>query len=152
MLAIPAAIFIFLKFFGDNRFDIEIFYQNGAPATKECEATTGQFYIADSLAVSVDKPQVILFSQTNGDNEIQNIEVRLNDTFKENLFVHKIENGSNNLTTIHCGYRSESVDKIILIDDKRRVRGYYDRDLDEIDRLIVEVKIILENEERDSGK
>jgi hypothetical protein len=45
---------------------------------------------------------------------------------------------------LSCALLLKSPWKVVLIDDQRRIRGYYDpEDRDEMDRLIVELKILL---------
>ncbi|MEQ8926874.1 MAG: hypothetical protein RLO81_13725, partial [Fulvivirga sp.] len=46
-----------------------------------------------------------------------------------------------------CGFISSDQTNLVLVDNKNRIRGYYSRELDEIDRLIVELKIIIENDQ-----
>ena len=158
MLAIPAAIFTFLKFFGDNRFDVEIFYQNGNEGVNDCPMTSGQYYLADSLISYPNRIHIVLFVEGNDSTQVRNIKARLLDTFNDQVSISLIGGADFDMASqvyenidkiITCGFLSKDKDDLILVDSQRRIRGYYKRDLDEIDRLIVETKIIVENEQRD---
>lgn len=161
MLAIPAMIFTFLKFFGDNRFDVEIYYQDGTEGKSGCMSVEGQFYVADSLLESGSKVHVVLFNSDNEDIEESNFKARLLDTFDDEIaiviYVKKQSDGSFTLlenfeNIVSCGFLSDNSEQLVLVDGQRRIRGYYSRELDEIDRLIVETKIVVENEQRDSNR
>ena len=42
-----------------------------------------------------------------------------------------------------CGLMSKNENEFVLIDENRNIRGYYNvEDIDEVDRLVVEVKIL----------
>ena len=166
ILAIPAGIFTFLKFFGDNKFDVEVFYSEGVntPIGK-CDPVNGQFLVPKNMIPSAEKNRVVAFFQ--GDlKSITNISTRLKDTFIDDYQVivysqDTLKNESselfqvkivNDLTkTMNCGFVNTDPNALILVDKDNRIRGYYSRDLDEIDRLIVELKIIIENDQRIGG-
>lgn len=166
ILAIPAWIFTFLKFFGDNKFDVEVFYSEGINTPiGECDQVNGQFFVPDNLLPSIGKNSVVVFDQ--GDlKSVANISARLKDTFIDDYQVivysqDSLKNESselfqvrivNDLTiTMKCGFINKDPNALILVDKNNRIRGYYSRDLDEIDRLIVELKIIIENDQRIGG-
>ncbi|MEQ8926671.1 MAG: hypothetical protein RLO81_12700, partial [Fulvivirga sp.] len=55
ILAIPASIFTFLKYFGSNQFQVEVFYTDGVKSDSTCVNISGQYYVADSLLTTSDK-------------------------------------------------------------------------------------------------
>ncbi len=163
MLCIPVVIFTFLRFFGNNKFDVEVFHSNGkaSPFAEVCQRTEGQHYISQKL---ISTPLITIMSVADGNVNapIDNILNRLNALFGNEinlivlatdslmyhhaevklLTVQQLENA------IKCELILTNTDNFVLIDNERRIRGYYAQDLDEIDRLIVETKILLENANR----
>jgi hypothetical protein len=91
--------------------------------------------------------------------EFKNIAIRLSELFKETISISKISieegnspyyqtmstNVNNYAKYIGCNFILDDLNQLVLLDEKNRIRGYYGRDLDEIDRLIVEAKILLGN-------
>ncbi|QSE97103.1 hypothetical protein [Fulvivirga lutea] len=161
MLAIPAGIFTFLKLFGNNQFQVEVFYEEGLSGVEgSCFQTEGQYYVIDSVLKQTGKLRVVAFVDTNDVLELNNIYNRLNSLFDDNVdLIGFIDSTSTiessifkvtkveNITNIReCHFISDQRNKLVLVDSKNRIRGYYTRDLDEIDRLIVELKIIIEND------
>lgn len=162
-MAVPASIFTFLKFFGDNQFDVEVYYQKGIEEPiGNCEISKNQYVVDESLLESNRNNHVVAFYVQDNFKELSNIAARLNDTFEEEfditvfsqdsisystglLEIKTIENLTN---VVHCGFILEDMTRLVLIDKQNRIRGYYSRDLEEIDRLIVELKIIIENDQR----
>jgi protein SCO1/2 len=161
-LCIPVAIFTFLKIFGNNKFNVEILYQNGVSKEfqDECKIGPSQFYVNTEFIVdSGARLKVVAFTTDSSDVTFNNISKRLNEQFDDKISLHLVSTEFKNfkeyvVTTIStndfehfvkCNFILQNVDNLVLIDGNNRIRGYYERDLDEIDRLIVEMKIVLEN-------
>jgi len=159
-LLIPVVIFLFLKFFGENKFDIPIYYQEGVPhAFNACEFTNGiQYQISDP---SVTGPRAYVFIEDNkGFNQVKNIEQRINQSV-DNLDIKIYTSDSSKmvndkaqflpdnefLSKLRCVFASDTLDQFILVDSKKRIRGYYRFDREEVDRFIVESKILVDNEQ-----
>ncbi|MBL3655429.1 hypothetical protein [Fulvivirga sediminis] len=158
-LAIPVFIFLFLKMFGKNEFDIPLYYQDeGSIST--CDKAKSPFYLSDSLFVEGKGQLAFLFENGISDKtELTNQINRLKDSFKEqmpNFVVYAnapLELEDTEITVvknefmsfIQCGYLTDQSNQYVLVDSQRRIRGYYGTDLDEQDRLIVELKILNEN-------
>ena len=166
VLAIPAAIFIFLRSFGDNRFDVDIFYKDGLKGVPfACVESNDQYKINDSILPLDGSNKIVAFKHQPNNAELNNIALRLNETFNGNARVFcfvqdSIDNQGLNYELIYtddltktseCGFITGNLQKLVLVDKMNRIRGYYSRDLDEIDRLIVELKILFENDQRDAG-
>lgn len=147
-LAIPVAIFLFLKAFGTNSFDIPVFYKQGVPFSfNECEFSNEPFLVGGDWRPS-DKPEIVSFYKPEAklDQELSNITQRLKATFDEKLNVKLLKiDSTGGRNVMHCQYATDTLSQFVLVDTKGQIRGYYNKDLDEIDRLIVEVKILLEN-------
>ncbi|UII24798.1 hypothetical protein LVD15_15925 [Fulvivirga maritima] len=158
-LAIPVVIFLFLKMFGTNKFDIPVYYQDEG-SISACQTAKAPFYLPDSLFVG-DKGQLaFLFEEGMSDEtQLTNQINRLKDSFSgqmPNFVVYanspvKLEGVKTQVMTnsyselLHCGYLAEKSNQYVLVDNQKRIRGYYGTDLDEQDRLIVELKILNEN-------
>lgn len=160
-LLIPVVIFTFLKFFGNNKFDVEVMYESGIPEEFQTECNINSWpYQVPEFVLSRDKGlKVVAFDNNSGELEFKNIAIRLSELFKERLNINLVAKAANNSPYynvqavssenydkyIRCNFILDDLNKLVLLDEKNRIRGYYGRDLDEIDRLIVEVKILLEN-------
>jgi protein SCO1/2 len=150
-LALPGLIFIFLKVFGKNHFDIPVYYKEGiSDSLKECsEEYHGQYALPDSVlstfsykmdvaclfvdASEINNKEVAQLRQSFGDGQLQIIDlegiepIRLNQIKKCVLFMKEPW-------------------KAVLVDKQKRIRGYYAfTNLEETDRLNVEVEILLTN-------
>ncbi|UII32051.1 hypothetical protein LVD17_27590 [Fulvivirga ulvae] len=162
MLAIPLAIFIFLRIFGENRFDIPVYYADGVDkAYTGCTFTEGRFLVPDSLTEG--NTSLFMFFKDDGtynlrelDNQLSRLtELFVADTPKVTIFATDSLPGSELHITylpkesmkmiMTCALVTDVYNQFILVDKEGQVRGYYDTDLDEIDRLVVEIKILLEN-------
>lgn len=149
-LALPGLIFIFLKIFGKNRFDIPVYYKDGiADSLRECSgAHKGQYYLPDSV-LTVFKCKNDVASLFVVDSEINNKEVeKLKQSFKNQLQI--ISLNSLELTRLSrikkCALFLKEPWKAVLVDKQKRIRGYYAfTSLEETDRLNVEVEILLAN-------
>ncbi len=160
-LLIPVLIFTFLKFFGSNKFDVEILYQDGVPEKfmKECNLKPGAYAVSEFVLDKTQGLKIVAFDNEREELEFKNIAIRLSELFKEtvNITLLSAVNSESPYYTVQlvgvkdyekyvrCNFILDDLNKLVLLDEKNRIRGYYDQDLDEIDRLIVEVKILLEN-------
>jgi len=159
-LLIPVVIFLFLKFFGENKFDIPVFYQDGVPHTFEnCEFPEDSQYIIKDSAVNGPKCYVFVTDNT-GLNRVKNIKQRINQSVgKLNIKIFtsdstQIKGDELSILSkeelkrkLNCAFASDTLDQIILVDKRRRIRGYYRFNREEVDRLIVESKILTDNEQ-----
>lgn len=165
MLALPLAIVLFLQKFGENKFSIPVYYEEGvADEVTNCNFEKKTFLVPDSLLNSSEGPYIVLFfKETDNYNAIalNNHVQRLKATFgndtpeiifyaSRNLVQHKDvvvrELSQESLEHImQCGFILKEFNRYVLVDSKNRIRGYYGTALDEVDRLIVEIKILLEN-------
>ncbi len=158
ILLIPIFIFLFLKFFGQNKFDIPVYYSEGVTSPFPfCENYSGQ-YSVEGLAKE-NLPGVFMFFEESEEfifPQLNNIQNRLTESVGEVGYtiyvrdtslseVHALDSAIFN-QKIHCQFISDTLNQYILVDSKSRIRGYYNPEREEIDRLIVELKILLENE------
>jgi len=149
-LALPGLIFIFLKIFGKNHFDIPLYYKDGvADSLKECSgAHQGQYVIPDTVLTifSYRKDEASLFVDPS---EINNKELKqLKQSFKNQLQIISLDGIElSRLNRIKkCNLFLKEPWKAVLVDKQKRIRGYYAfTSLEEADRLNVEVEILLTN-------
>lgn len=164
-LAVPLAIVLFLQMFGENKFSIPVYYEEGvADEVTNCNFEKRSFLVPDSLLTSTKGPSIVLFfKETDSYNAIalNNHVQRLKATFgketpemvfyasrklvqHKDVVVRKLPQESLE-HIMQCGFILKEFNRYILVDRKNRIRGYYGTALDEVDRLIVEIKILLEN-------
>ena len=158
ILLIPICIFLFLKFFGENRFDIPVYYESGVSSEfPYCEQSKGQYHVNGLSEENL--PGVYLFFKKEAGFDlfdVTNIKNRLRETVGEIGYTVYSRDSTAEKTEVldslsfvqklQCGFISDTLNQYILVDSKSRIRGYYETERDEIDRLIVELKILLENE------
>ena len=149
-LLLPVAIFIFLKLFGKNEFDVPVMHQEGkigAPANCDFVYTT-PYQVPDSVIVNLrlkraDSLYVLYF-----DPSLSTPMNRISVEFKwapVTVVAPSAFAGGTDITKLKaCVLLMQPPASVTLLDHKNRIRGYYDgSDRDEVDRLIVEMKIIL---------
>jgi len=149
-LALPGLIFIFLKIFGKNHFDIPVYYKNGiTDSLKECSgARRGQYYLPDSVLATL-KCRSDITTLFVSDLEISNKEVeKLKQSFSSQLQIISLEGlDPERMNRIKkCTLFLKEPWSAVLVDKQKRIRGYYAfKSLEETDRLNVEVDILLAN-------
>lgn len=193
MLALPVLLWLFLKLFGQNQFDIPLYYPHGLDSLANCNNTTAphqvsQLSLENLQGASVDenalsgKVNIIYFLPDNcADTCLLVLEelAKLQKVFEAQPSVQLLTIGSHHdqitLQSLSQRYRAQPkkwqflmsgmptikrcqfalplknisiAETLILIDSKRRIRGYYvGTEPDEVDRLTVEIKILLSNME-----
>ena len=139
-LALPVLIFLFLKFFGKNEFDVPVFHADNSAWPEECPPPANYPYIpmVEGLMASAEgKPIVILLSNLEPEAR-QRLPVEM-DTLAMPL-VHLP------YTPNPCLFGAPSGTAAVMLDGNRVVRGIFaELDRDETDRLIMESKILLKD-------
>ena len=184
-LLLPVGIYLFLRFFGQNQFEIPVYYSHGIPEDSAICAKINQSH-------SVDASELLTLNKTSEDilkgkisviaflpefqyelTEWINTLNRISGVFDEQMDFQVImiekkdtENNANrriNIKSIKSDpekikkfaicqlilinfneLKKDSYKDIVLIAGLQRIRGYYKiNDFDEMDRLILEVKILL---------
>ena len=149
-LIMPVTVFVFLKLFGRNEFRVPVRYEAGnIAAPPNCDYTyTAPYRVADSVFTTLglnDNDSLYVFyfdpSIASGMN-------RISVEFKGDLVqMLSSESVAATIDPNHlreCILLTKADSSVVLVDHLHRVRGYYvGNDRDEIDRLAVEMKIIL---------
>ncbi len=148
-LVFPVILFIFLKMFGRNHFDIPVYHEKQLSPRAGCDYQYPiPYQIADSLYISFGwKPQHIMlvsFSPMADESRL-----RVNEKFKPNVLqiVNAEEDRYKNLKANlkQCIFLVPDEFNTVLVDDKKRIRGYFQlNNREETDRLIVELAILLQ--------
>ena len=145
-LILPVLVFLFLKFFGRNKFEIPVYYQDTIEIPRDCLVNfQAPYSVSDStliaLGVDLHRACLILFKNMTGENDI-----RLREEVQQNKL--QVVNLSEVLSKekeskMRCIFLLPDKFNSVLLDEQRRIRGYYQVDSrDETDRLLVELKIL----------
>ena len=154
-LILPVIVFIFLKFFGKNKFDIPLYYKNGVDSLAHvCEIGTSKPYqLSDSAlrAINWKGTNPILITVNPSPGEIENFR----HVYEE---IDQVKVSSIYLSEGEMGMSKENIDqwvtcicllkkprKTVLVDNQKHIRGYYNLpSREETDRLIVELQVLLQ--------
>jgi hypothetical protein len=169
-LALPALVFIFLKFFGKNQFEVEPLFQEGVTGIPaDCpEPDTGKPYripenILQELQWRPSDSLTLFYIGLSGQHSSPFSRIGKNVNLGEirllNLYPFSPLSDSSALPDqliylpeerlvhwVKCFIFLKEPNDLILVDHHRRIRGYYaSQNRDEVDRLITEVAIILKH-------
>lgn len=151
-LLLPGMVFVFLKLGGSNRFDIPVYPLPGTPLRSDCaEAVSDGYTLPDSaqarLIPDVQRVYVIIF----GDREVdaQSIGQAVGEEIGPRVEFVSGETLSADPIVVQrwksCVFLLSAPWQTALVDGSGKIRGFYDlRSRDEVDRLRVELKILLE--------
>jgi hypothetical protein len=149
-LILPVGIFVFLKLFGKNEFDVPVLHADSVEAPVDCPFNySAPYVIHDSIAArlkinSADSLYVIYFDPSLR-VQAQRVSVEFNNASIRIISTAELSVLDTDPEILRkCILLMPASSSMVLVDHRRRIRGYYDgSDRDEIDRLIVEIKIIL---------
>ena len=161
ILAIPAFVFIFLHGFGENRFEIPVYYQDGIDTTfASCDWETPHIVNIDGFAgkttvVGFGKEQLKDLNRLGVDYEQEGTFQTFAFTSEEsdsnryyNSLIFKQTGDLSSLLACSFVVNESTISEypLILVDTEQRIRGYYYiSDVEEFERLIHELNIIFEN-------
>lgn len=180
VLVVPALVFVFLKQFGENQYDIPVFHRYGMNDSGKCD----RLDLHGSEAFAVGLGNIVVFSfltnepTENSDVKLNNLSRIVNYFNSQEIVVLSVSSGEDSVLspTLLTGSRSgnwkyvkavsgldyilecglalpnddASLDKFVLMDKENRIRGYYDAyDTEDVDRLMVELRILLDNYRKD---
>lgn len=150
-LAFPIAIFLFLKFFGKNEFAVEPLYQETIPSRGCPYAYELPYAVPDSvLDIMADSSAlaVVTFMGMEKADEADKLIKRLESLFgSDPVSFHKMDEttaGDGYTVLRECVFLLAADTTVAVIDRDGRIRGQYaSASMEDVDRLIVELKIIL---------
>lgn len=162
-LVIPSLVYIFLRGFGDNKFEIPVFYQEGI-SIDGCN-TTKSIHLVQFENYSLQGAQLFYFPQWVNDDEFYRqcnrirtkqpkvvftaIADSTNYTVVGNILMvsdeaHLYEIANCSLVLGQEVAISKPVyNQLVLVDAQKRIRGYFNgNELEDMDRLDVELDIL----------
>jgi protein SCO1/2 len=148
-LLLPALVFVFLKYAGKNEFNIPVYFEQGVDKVPAgCDRTYPAPYLLDEnswIGHARGDANVIVFPDAGTD--FARIDAALRNEFGKAV---TIEEGCNRVDSSSCDelrrctFILESPNQAVLFERNGSIRGYYDlTKRDELDRLRVELKILL---------
>lgn len=144
---LPISIFIFLKTFGKNEFHVAPLYTDvEPPALLGCGPATMPYHIPDSVLTALNFGQDSLVIASVADS-VQEKAPKARVLYEcRDLPVRYVSMQNRPATWRACVFFLQEPFDLVLVDRKGTIRGQYDsKDLDEVDRLITEIAIILKN-------
>ncbi|MFZ6002220.1 MAG: hypothetical protein ACOYW3_17035 [Bacteroidota bacterium] len=140
-LLLPGLIFVFLKKFGKNEFNLPVYYTDGVTENKCGWVYSTPYVLPDSLW-AYEKKKATLFVVSEDVEGRKNLKKLIRD-FDQNEYTVAVV--PSHLTQLReCVLLASEVWGVVLVDDKKQIRGYYDPTTrEEIDRLRMEMSILL---------
>jgi hypothetical protein len=148
-LVLPGLIFLFLKIFGNNQFDIPVYYKDGLEgAPTECLKTSkGQYVLPDSLLDQVKWHNGAALWFTGASlSEMKELKRALENIKPADVQFINLDSlqlpDSENIKK--CKLLLKNPWNAVLTDSQKRIRGYYSlTSREELDRLAIEIEILL---------
>ena len=147
-LVLPVLVFVFLKMFGKNEFNVPLLYDKGvSEVPQNCDISySSPYFVPDSViqAFSLSEKTLWLINFSDSSPRLTDIaaafdaDVQLVDRDQFKLSGDRIN------FIRQCIFLIKSPHSVVMIDGKNQIRGHYDgSDRDELDRLEAEINIIL---------
>jgi hypothetical protein len=149
-LVLPVGIFVFLKIFGRNEFQVPVMYENEkVEAPENCNFPyTIPYRIPDSVLRTVARNAgdslFVFYFDPAVNTAMKRVSVEFDSALVEVIHPAEIRKKTDVTVLQQCVLLMKPGVSVALVDHNNRIRGYYNgADRDEVDRLIVEIKIIL---------
>lgn len=145
-LPLPILVFIFLKIFGKNEFEVPVYYAEGVDRNiTGCNpGTPSTPYVLPDSALNAwgwkgAKATLIVLNEKGIENNL----ARIADLFEPGDYeTLKLNDAPYEVKT--CMLLAGDTSRVVMIDDQKRIRGYYTPTTGkERDRLGVEIRILL---------
>lgn len=149
-LLLPVCIFLFLKIFGKNEFDVAPLYEQGVTGAHPlCNLTYPSPYVLPDSVMKLisrgnDAPLVLL-NFSGAETVLQRVYDEVSENEVKTVQAQALALRDEELSFLkNCVLLLKDPDDVVLIDDQKRIRGYYQgSSREEIDRLLIELSIIL---------
>jgi hypothetical protein len=144
-LLLPVCIFLFLKIFGKNQFNVPPMFTDVLPENaSECDIAVTLPYkipalVRDSLSLSRDKMTIIHFGvlDSNEHNYLNSVK----EAHRDKVGFIMLPDAAVELK--RCVFFLADQNDLVLVDSEGTIRGQYvSSDRDEIDRLKMELSIL----------
>jgi hypothetical protein len=142
-LILPVIVFVFLKIFGKNKFEIPIFHDKKVEVITECNYKyTAPYTLPDSALPAIgwkgNEATLIMFSKMEEEGKM-----RLTEKFEPNK-LQVVNLTKEDGEKLKCSFLLSDKFSAVLVDQKKQIRGYYQLSTrEESDRLMVELSILL---------
>ncbi|MBT1705243.1 hypothetical protein [Chryseosolibacter indicus] len=148
-LLLPVLIFVFLRIFGKNQFEVPLIFEEGVTdVPSECNFEyTSPYVLPDSLVnkLSIAENKLTILTFARETQALRRVVEGLNDDGRITMLNGNALGFKNENLVKNCVLLLKSPNDVVLFDGQKQIRGYYDsRDRDELDRLEAELKILLE--------
>lgn len=144
-LLLPGLIFVFLRKFGKNEFNIPVYYETGvtdAPAA--CGTYPTPYRVADSILQVIQEESRPILVAADTSAEVKRNLVRLKSELNNSFSVVFPESNTRWASWLDCAFLLQKPWTAVLIDKQGQIRGYYSpASREEADRLLVEIRILL---------
>ncbi len=143
-LLLPISIFLFLKFFGKNQFEVSLPYKSGvAEKPVGCDFEYASPYlIADSVFGQISADSETPLYVLNFSTAQRVIEERIASEATPSEVTIKSPNFNDEIKK--CVLLTKPPYDVVLVDNQRQIRGYYvANNREDLDRLLIEISIIL---------
>jgi len=147
-LVFPICIFLFLKFFGKNEFNVQPLYTTEYPAIEAgCRAVKIPYSVPDSVMIQLpfENADLLLLKFGSPGSESANQIRRIQEEFTNDPV--KVFVGTDTQQTIswrRCVFFLKEPFDLVLVDRQGVIRGQYTSDdREEVDRLVTELSILL---------
>lgn len=143
-LPLPVIVFIFLKLFGKNEFDVPVYYVNGVEKNiPGCNSYGSPYTLPDSALNAWGwkgaKATLIVLNEKGIENNLSRIASHFD---QDDYTTLRINDAPYEVKT--CMLLAGDSSQVVMIDEQKRIRGYYTPTTNkEKDRLEVELKILL---------
>ena len=148
-LILPICIFLFLKFFGRNEFDVKpLFWDSPPTADGSCPAVAVPYIVHDSIRSQLlsgnDSLVVIAFNDETDVDAANQIKRIKDETVNLPIGLLTLSGSERHLFWKNCVLLLKGPEDMAVVDRQGRLRGQYIlADREDVDRLLTEVSIIL---------
>lgn len=164
-LVVPVLIYLFLKGFGENHFAIPVYYEDGI-TLRDCVPNGNKTHLVEFESYPLQSAHLFYIPQWVNSDEFYRQSSRIQDKWPNIQFTAIADSGysdvriGNKLVILdqsqlyqiaNCSLvlgqdsaiTSPIFNKLVLVDQKKRIRGYYrGDDLEDMDRLDIELDIL----------
>lgn len=161
-LALPGMIFIFLKYFGKNEFDVPVMYSSGAISVPSaCDTLlVAPYQVPESGRIPIRGVTAVAFLASYQGKALEDYRFQLDriiEEFEKSDFnVILVDTTRKDVSDVllsssdyeqemNCRFLLDGKLSAVLVDADRRIRGQYEATQKDMERLGVEVKILLKN-------
>jgi hypothetical protein len=143
-LLLPGLIFVFLRKFGKNEFNIPVYYETGVEEPGTCGTYPVPYRVPDSVMQVIytdNKPMLVV---VDTDNDVKRNLTRLSTELNNSFSIVLPDSKNAWALWQDCVFIIRKPWTAVLVDTHGQIRGYYAPSTrEETDRLLVEIRILL---------